>query len=161
MIKSRYFLASTLFHCLPLLLIFFIGAGGDGGEHSYGGNTETTGNIIAKSVDVEIVMSVDEDGIEKKEKKKPSKGELTECIEDRWYGGIGITQNFMDNSLLSVAPGYPAFKAGLLIGDIILETSEPDIRGEPGTLLSLKIHRPSTGETLLVNLRRDRICIDK
>lgn len=161
MTKSRYFLASTLLHCLPLLLILFIGPGGDGGEYRYGGNDETTGDIIAKSVDVEIVMSVDKEGTEKKEKKKPSKGELTECIEDRWYGGIGIMQNFMDNSLISVAPGYPAFKAGLLVGDVILETSEPDIRGEPGTLLSLKVHRPSTGDTFVVNMRRDRICIDK
>ena len=74
------------------------------------------------------------------------------------FGGLGITIGIKDSVLTVIAPmeGTPAFRAGLLSGDKImevdgesteglaLEEAVKKLRGEPGTTVKVKIFRPRT-----------------
>ncbi len=74
------------------------------------------------------------------------------------FGGLGITIGIQDTLLTVIAPmeGTPAFRAGLLSGDKImeingdsteglaLEDAVKKLRGDPGTKVKVKIFRPST-----------------
>ena len=74
------------------------------------------------------------------------------------FGGLGITIGIKDNVLTVIAPreGTPAFRAGLLSGDKIIEISGDStdglaledavkkLRGDPGTKVKVKIFRPKT-----------------
>ncbi|HRT06209.1 MAG TPA: S41 family peptidase, partial [Kiritimatiellia bacterium] len=74
------------------------------------------------------------------------------------FGGLGITIGIKDGVLTVIAPmeGTPAFRAGLLSGDKIveingdgtdglaLEDAVKKLRGDPGTLVKVKIFRPKT-----------------
>jgi len=73
-----------------------------------------------------------------------------EC--DDWYGGVGIIH--FDGVITQVPGGYPASKAGVKVGDIIIETI--DLRGEPGTKVVMKFMR--NGEIFNKEVIRDRIC---
>ena len=67
--------------------------------------------------------------------------------------------------------GFPADKAGLVIGDLLLEVDGRDIKGmdvadvsallkgTPGTPLRLKVKRLLTGQTEEVSFKRERITI--
>ena len=73
------------------------------------------------------------------------------------FGGLGITIGLKDMVLTVIAPmeGTPAFRAGLLSGDkimevdgestegISLEDAVKKLRGEPGTTVKIKIFRPT------------------
>ena len=73
------------------------------------------------------------------------------------FGGLGITIGLKDMVLTVIAPmeGTPAFRAGLLSGDkimevdgestegITLEDAVKKLRGEPGTTVKIKIFRPT------------------
>ncbi|NLG33973.1 MAG: S41 family peptidase [Lentisphaerae bacterium] len=72
------------------------------------------------------------------------------------FGGLGITIGIKDSVLTVIAPmeGTPAFRAGLLSGDkimevdgestegIALEDAVKKLRGDPGTTVKVKIFRP-------------------
>ena len=72
------------------------------------------------------------------------------------FGGLGITIGIKDTMLTVIAPmeGTPAFRAGLLSGDkimeidgdptegISLEDAVKKLRGEPGTKVVIKVFRP-------------------
>ena len=74
------------------------------------------------------------------------------------FGGLGITIGVKDNVLTVIAPmeDTPAFRAGLLSGDKIieidgdstdglaLEDAVKKLRGDPGTEVKIKIFRPKT-----------------
>ena len=74
------------------------------------------------------------------------------------FGGLGITIGIKDDVLTVIAPmeGTPAFRAGLLSGDKIVEISGDStdglaledavkkLRGDPGTKVKVKIFRPKT-----------------
>ena len=74
------------------------------------------------------------------------------------FGGLGITIGIKDSVLTVIAPmeGTPAFRAGLLSGDKIIEISGDStdglaledavkkLRGDPGTKVKVKIFRPKT-----------------
>lgn len=74
------------------------------------------------------------------------------------FGGLGITIGVKDDVLTVIAPmeGTPAFRAGLLSGDKIIEISGDStdglaledavkkLRGDPGTKVKVKIFRPKT-----------------
>lgn len=74
------------------------------------------------------------------------------------FGGLGITIGIKDSILTVIAPmeDTPAFRAGLLSGDKIMEISGDStdglaledavkkLRGDPGTKVKIKIFRPKT-----------------
>lgn len=74
------------------------------------------------------------------------------------FGGLGITIGIKDTMLTVIAPmeGTPAFRAGLLSGDKIMEINGDStdglaldeavkkLRGDPGTKVRIKIFRPKT-----------------
>ncbi|MEG0084959.1 MAG: S41 family peptidase [Niameybacter sp.] len=104
-----------------------------------------------------------------------TKEEFAEVMEKSSgvYAGIGVQmmvdQN--DNSILvtDVFPGSPAEKAGMLINDKIIgaegqkltgddfSTAPKIIKGKPGTKVKVNIFRPSTNETLELEMKRENV----
>lgn len=90
------------------------------------------------------------------------------------FTGVGIQVEERDNNIVIVAPipGTPAERAGLRRGDRLLEIDgqalvNPTldstiklVRGEPGSLVTLTIFRPSTDKTLKFPVHRERIQLD-
>lgn len=87
------------------------------------------------------------------------------------YVGLGITVGTLDSMLTvtDVRGGYPAQKAGIRIGDrlyqadsvVVLRESSIRLRdftkGEPGTILDLRIIRDGLDDTLSFAVERERI----
>lgn len=152
------FVISLILHLILLTLALSQqGTGNGNGQKQASKNIE----ILPKVVDVSIVdtpMPTDK-GTVTVPKPKLHKDGLTECVDDSWYGGIGITQDYMSHTIISVADGYPADKAGLKTGDMIIGivTNDDDIRGEPGTTIVLSV-RKASGDVMTVEMIRDRIC---
>jgi hypothetical protein len=77
---------------------------------------------------------------------------------EKSYVGIGI-QHWGESGVFQVAPGGPADRAGMLVGDAILN---PEILGRDrhpeGTLLVLSIQRGA--RTITMPMRTERICED-
>jgi carboxyl-terminal processing protease len=90
------------------------------------------------------------------------------------FGGLGIIISMKDNFVTVVSPveDSPGFKAGILSGDRIiridgrttenmsLQDAVKNLRGEPGTEVSITILRPSSGETYDHTLKRAIINVD-
>lgn len=89
------------------------------------------------------------------------------------YGGIGslIRKDGTNTIIADPYQGFPATRAGLRHGDILLKISGKDVRdmdiaaisellkGKPGTELTIKYRRPYTEKTDEVRLVRERIII--
>lgn len=89
------------------------------------------------------------------------------------YGGIGISIGVRgDNvTIVEILNGYSAQKQGLRIGDIIIEAGGKPIssknvdevsalvKGEPGTMVKLRILRNENKDTLEFNIVREEIVI--
>ncbi len=87
------------------------------------------------------------------------------------YGGIGAYISLENNLpvIVKLIPNSPAKKYGLLPGDIILEVNNEStmgleldqvtdrIKGEPGTIVKLKIQRAGKEETFLKEIKRETI----
>lgn len=87
------------------------------------------------------------------------------------YGGIGSLIRNIDGKVVIAEPyeGFPAMKAGLMAGDVILKVDEKPIdnmeqdeittilKGESGTEVSIVVIRPGSNDTLLFNLNREEI----
>lgn len=96
-----------------------------------------------------------------------------DLITNGKYGGVGISIGVRgDNvTIVEVLDGYSAQKQGLRVGDILIEASGTKIssqnvddvstlvKGEPGTLVNLKIMRNENKDTLDFNLVREEIII--
>ena len=90
------------------------------------------------------------------------------------YSGIGVTVTTKDNQCVVVAPmpDSPAYKAGILAGDIIVEVNGSDVssktsdhivtllKGEPKTKVTVGVKRQGITEILRFELTRDIIKID-
>ena len=89
------------------------------------------------------------------------------------YGGMGAMIRKSGDYVMIAQPyrNFPADKAGLVIGDLLLEVNGQDIKGmevaavsallkgAPGTSLKLKVKKLLSGETEEVSLKRERITI--
>ena len=87
------------------------------------------------------------------------------------YGGIGSMIRKVDNNIVIAEPyeGFPAQKAGLRSGDIIIKVDSREIsgmdqeeittilKGESGTDVNIIVVRPGKNDTLLFNLKREEI----
>jgi hypothetical protein len=106
-----------------------------------------------------------EDGLQKKEVDELAERPISDPrrsgpgnICDNWYGGVGIVLNLTTMQIIEIFPDYPAWRAGLRVGDSILGISgNEEIKGEPGTLVELIIQR---GEDVAFKkiIKRERIC---
>jgi carboxyl-terminal processing protease len=90
------------------------------------------------------------------------------------FGGLGIVISMKDNFVTVISPmeDTPGFKAGILSGDRIIKIDGkstenmglPDavknLRGEPGTEISITVMRPSTGQVKDYTLTRAVINVD-
>ncbi len=97
-------------------------------------------------------------------------GRINEEMTGR-YTGIGVTvvENGRGLLVISVREDGPADEAGMLTGDIIIRADSTDlkglsaadatayIRGMEGTKLNALVFRPSSGDTLDVDITRRRI----
>lgn len=89
------------------------------------------------------------------------------------YGGIGAVVGKRDGSHTVLMPyiGFPAHKAGLLIGDKIIkidgksldkensQSISEKLKGQPGTKLTLTIDRPGNSTPINVDIIREKIVI--
>ena len=94
-------------------------------------------------------------------------GEMLENTEGQ-FGGLGIIVTVRDDVLTVIAPiaDTPGARAGLLAGDqIVIINGESTqnmklsetvklLKGEPGTAVTISVHRPSTGETMEKTIER-------
>jgi carboxyl-terminal processing protease len=90
------------------------------------------------------------------------------------FGGLGIMIEMKDNYVTVLAPmeDTPGYRAGILAGDRIIKIdgksaekmgltdAVQQLRGEPGTEVTVTIMRPSTGEVKDYRLKRDNIKVD-
>ncbi len=99
--------------------------------------------------------------------------ELAQFQEDnnRDYAGIGVQISALENaiSVTIVFSGTPAHDVGLLVGDRIVEVEGEStaewttgdvsdrIRGEPGTIVNIKIAREGTPEPIPFSIKRDNV----
>ena len=90
------------------------------------------------------------------------------------FGGVGIQVEVRDGQVVIITPiaGTPAERAGLRRGDRLVkidgkpienptvEKSVGLVRGEPDTMVTLTVFRPSQKQTLDFTLKRERIRLD-
>ena len=101
-----------------------------------------------------------------------NKGDV-EMLTTGRYGGIGISVGVRDGkiTITAIMDGYSAEREGLRIGDRMIEIDGINIvgkqtdeirryiRGEPGTIIKLKIERPSRPEPFELSLKREEIIL--
>jgi carboxyl-terminal processing protease len=90
------------------------------------------------------------------------------------FGGLGLVVEMINNYVTVVAPmeDSPGFRAGILTGDRIVKVDGKGVermplggvvkllRGDPGTLVTVAVQRPSTGEEKKFTLTRAIIQMD-
>lgn len=94
-----------------------------------------------------------------------------EILSSGSYGGIGIEAGFRGDQIVIIAPleGYPAQRAGMRPGDIIVGVNDVQVRGmspeevqrltlgDAGSEIQITIRRPALEEDITFNLVRERI----
>lgn len=94
-----------------------------------------------------------------------------EIISQGTYGGVGIDAGFRGDQIVVIAPleGYPAERAGIRPGDVILFVNEVSVEGmspeevqqltvgDAGTSVSMTMRRAGIEEPITFDLVRERI----
>lgn len=141
---------SSVLHALLLLAFIYMPFGGSGEEEGEKGKSKkpeyTEVDILPPPVEEEAVTA--EGDLEALKKIAPHAGD--KCAS--FFGGIGIQESSF--AIVTVYPGYPADRAGILPGDEVLSTNE--IRGEVGTPVTVVVIR--NGVRIEFHLIRDKIC---
>ena len=102
-----------------------------------------------------------------------SKQDDIDLMTNGKYGGIGVTIGVRNDrvTITEIIEGYAAQKQGLRIGDVVIEVDEEPItsadiddlsakvKGEPGTIVQLKVLRNNDKDTLQFNIIREEIVI--
>src|SRR5437867_6036162 len=105
---------------------------------------------------------------------EPEKYKELQSDTQGMFGGLGIVISMKDNFVTVVAPmeDTPGFKAGILSGDRIikiegkstekmsLQDAVKNLRGEPGTEVTITVFRPSSSQMREYKLTRAVINID-
>ncbi|CUS97125.1 S41 family peptidase [Candidatus Chrysopegis kryptomonas] len=87
------------------------------------------------------------------------------------YGGIGVSISKFDTAIfvIKVSKSYPADKAGIKVGDVIVQIDSVQVKdksldevrtlmvGKPGTTIKLKILREGVGHPLVFELNREEV----
>ncbi len=87
------------------------------------------------------------------------------------YGGIGVSISKFDTAIfvIRVSKGYPADRAGIKVGDVIIQIDSVQVKdkpldevrtlmvGKPGTPIKLKILREGIGHPLVFELNREEV----
>lgn len=121
-------------------------------------NDEVEVTIIPKPAPGALAADeeVSKDGIRYKIHK------TTEGKCEAWYGGIGVSFMYIwaDSYFIEeVGKGYPADKAGLQPGDQIVGLNQTgEIRGEPGTKITIHVLKRGQATPIEMELTRDKIC---
>lgn len=98
-------------------------------------------------------------------------GEEIDLITHGEYGGVGISIGIRDGQVTVISPmeGYSAHKQGMKAGDIITEINgipisgmnadsvQVLVRGEPGTVVKMKVQREGETKPLEFSLVREQI----
>lgn len=75
-----------------------------------------------------------------------------------FFGGIGITHDFITDKIIELHAGYPAEKSGLVVGDIVKTIDDSPIIGEIGTPVILLVIR--NGNSFVKTIIRGKICVE-
>jgi len=152
------FRVSLILHALFILLLVGVpGCGGKGGEKTQGKGqgSPNQDHIVEKPIDVKLIDIPKDKGVAVKRKIKYTK---RKCGDKNWFGGLGI-EMLLNDKLEYIAghvyKGYPADKAGLQDGDVLLNYME--FRGQPGTPVT--IHYMRNGQEMAVDTIREKICV--
>lgn len=102
-----------------------------------------------------------------------SKQDDIDLMTNGKYGGIGVTIGVRNDrvTITEIIEGYAAQRQGLRVGDVVIEvdgqpitSSDIDdlsakVKGEPGTVVQLKVLRNNDKDTLQFNIIREEIVI--
>jgi carboxyl-terminal processing protease len=100
-----------------------------------------------------------------------NKKEDFDLITNGKYGGVGISIGIRADkvTIIEVIDGYSAQRQGVRVGDVLIEASgekiTPDnaddisqlVKGNPGTIVNLKVMRNGNKDTLSFNLVREEV----
>ena len=154
---------SILLHVLPLMITVLLGLVGisscsysnnqhKGSQANNQNNKSLPGNT-PQTIEIEVIPKINQ----------PNGDNSNNC--KKWYGGIGINIDLSKGRIIDVYEGYPAELAGLKAGDELDNISaNTEIRGEPGTDVTLVFLRPTGNEEYtrsVYNIKRAKICIDE
>src|SRR5271166_5008632 len=109
-------------------------------------------NIVERPTEVTLVEQPKPEIKGPGKKSKPTKA--SSCKQ--FFGGIGVLYGNGEGEVQTVYRGYPAYDAGIMEGDIILNAGQ--IRGEVGTSVVVNILRGSLN--LQIEMTRAKICLD-
>lgn len=77
------------------------------------------------------------------------------CPDGEWFGGVGLEHDLFTNRIPKAPSGYPAYRAGVRVGDILL--NEYELRGDPGTEVQIQVDRAD--QILVFKAVRTKICV--
>jgi len=143
-------LAHMLLLGIPLL---FLGAAG-GKSKTGRDNAEREVTFVPKVSDTVEVDTIVVPGDAKKKKQK--KQVVEEC--KRSYTGIGITIDNLSHIIIVVAQGYPADRAGIQAGTLLVSPEPDNLDGPEGAPVTVTIYNHS-GLTVEYTLTREKVCI--
>lgn len=159
---------SGLLHVGLILLILGKIPGCNGSAD--GGKSKDTGKVdprliveknTEKPTEVEIKeMPVDNGPKKPKKTKKKNKAIDKDCSGYEWFGGVGVEVLYDTQQNVTIAnkvfQEYPAHKAGMMPGDIIVNFN--DLRGPVGERIIVAAYRD--GQFMEFDIIREKICVN-